>query len=55
MGRLELEEEQNSRNLVIRRLEDKDRGLYTCQVCRGQAGHQEDGGQGQRPLRMPGM
>ena len=30
--RYELEEEENSLSLVIRRLEDQDRGLYTCQV-----------------------
>ena len=30
--RMEVEEEENSRNLVIRRVEPKDKGLYTCQV-----------------------
>jgi hypothetical protein len=30
--RMQVEEEENSRNLLIRRLEDTDKGLYTCQV-----------------------
>ncbi len=32
MERYELEVEENSLSLVIRRLEDQDKGLYTCQV-----------------------
>jgi hypothetical protein len=32
LERFELEVEENSLSLVIRRLEDQDKGLYTCQV-----------------------
>jgi hypothetical protein len=36
MERFELEVEENSLSLVIRRLEDQDKGLYTCQVYHSQ-------------------